>query len=83
MKSNHMLKTGGGPRALPDYAMLREELSRLSRTGVDWCRIEHLGLSLFRQNGVELQIAAWYTATRMQLAGLIGLNEGLGRLEAL
>ncbi|MBU5412401.1 type VI secretion system ImpA family N-terminal domain-containing protein [Serratia ureilytica] len=78
-----MLKTGGDPRALPNYATLRDQLSRLPRSDVDWCRIEHLSLSLFRQNGVELQIAAWYTVTRMQLARSIGLNEGLDRLEAV
>jgi type VI secretion system protein VasL len=41
-----------------------------------------LCLSLFEQNGVELQTLAWYTLART-LAGLFGLNEGLAILEAL
>ncbi|NTZ38566.1 hypothetical protein EXW94_12620 [Enterobacter sp. JMULE2] len=80
------IKTGGDPRALPDYAALRDELSKLThpaRPDVNWRYAEKLCLSLFEQNGVELQTAAWYTLARMQLAGLSGLNEGLAILEAL
>lgn len=80
------IKTGGDPRMLPDYAALRDELSKLThpaRPDVNWLYVEKLCLSLFEQNGVELQTAAWYTLARMQLAGLFGLNEGLTILEAL
>ena len=80
------IKTGSDPRTLPDYAALRDELSKLShpaRPDVNWCYAEKLCLSLFEQNGVELQTAAWYTLARTQLAGLFGLNEGLAILEAL
>jgi type VI secretion system protein VasL len=80
------IKTGGDPRTLPDYAALRDELSKLThpaRPDVNWRYTEKLCLSLFEQNGVELQTAAWYTLTRTQLAGLFGLNEGLTILEAL
>lgn len=80
------IKTGGDPRTLPDYAALRDELSKLThpaRPDVNWRHAEKLCLSLFEQNGVELQTAAWYTLTRTQLAGLFGLNEGLTILEAL
>ncbi|MFD1803649.1 VasL domain-containing protein [Mixta tenebrionis] len=80
------IKTGGDPRALPDYAALRDELSKLThpaRPDVKWRYAEKLCLSLFEQNGVELQTAAWYTLARTQLAGLFGLNEGLTILEAL
>lgn len=80
------LKTGGDPRMLPDYAALRDELSKLThpaRPDVSWQYVEKLCLSLFEQNGVELQTAAWYTLARTQLAGLFGLNEGLAILEAL
>jgi len=80
------IKTGSDPRMLPDYAALRDELSKLShpaRPDVNWHYVEKLCLSLFEQNGVELQTAAWYTLTRTQLAGLAGLNEGLAILEAL
>lgn len=82
----HKIKTGGDPRALPDYAALRDELSKLThpaRPDVSWQYVEKLCLSVFEQNGVELQTAAWYTLARTQLAGLFGLNEGLAILEAL
>ena len=80
------IKTGGDPRLLADYAALRDELSKLThpaRPDVNWRYVEKLCLSLFEQNGVELQTAAWYTLARTQLAGLFGLNEGLAILEAL
>lgn len=86
MTMHKTLKTGGDPRLLPDYAALRDELSKLThpaRPDVNWRYAEKLCLSLFEQNGVELQTAAWYTLARTQLAGLFGLNEGLTILEAL
>ncbi|MCP2003043.1 UNVERIFIED_ORG: type VI secretion system protein VasL [Buttiauxella agrestis ATCC 33320] len=84
--TSHPVKTGGDPRTLADFAALREELSKLThpaRPDVDWRRVEQLSLSLFRQNGVELQTAAWYTLARTHQAGMSGLNEGLAILEAL
>lgn len=85
--NNHKaLKTGGDPRALPDYAALRNELARLShpaRPDVSWERVEQLSLSLFRQNGVELQTLTAYTLARAHLAGINGLNEGLAILVKL
>lgn len=86
MTMHKTLKTGGDPRMLPDYAALRDELNKLThpaRPDVSWHYVEKLCLSLFEQNGVELQTAAWYTLARTQLAGLFGLNEGLTILEAL
>lgn len=80
------INTGSDPRTLPDYAALRDELAKLShpaRPDVNWRYAEKLCLSLFEQNGVELQTAAWYTLARTQLAGLFGLNEGLAILDAL
>lgn len=86
MTRHKILKTGGDPRLLPDYAALRDELSKMThpaRPDVNWRYAEKLCLSLFEQNGVELQTAAWYTLARTQLAGLFGLNEGLTIIEAL
>ncbi|WP_049294107.1 VasL domain-containing protein [Franconibacter helveticus] len=80
------LKTGGDPRTLADYASLRDEMNKLThpaRPDVNWPYAEKLCLSLFEQNGVELQTAAWYTLARTQLAGLYGLNEGLAIVAAL
>jgi len=81
-----IIKTGGDPRTLPDYASLRDEMSKLThpaRPDVNWRYVEKLCLSLFEQNGVELQTVAWYTLARTQQAGLSGLNEGLEILERL
>ncbi|MBW4194469.1 type VI secretion system ImpA family N-terminal domain-containing protein [Enterobacter bugandensis] len=86
MTTHTTLKTGGDPRTLPDYANLRDELSKLThpaRPDVNWQYVERRCLSLFEQNGVELQTAAWYTLARTHLSGLAGLNEGLAILEAL
>lgn len=80
------IKTGSDPRTLSDYVTLRDELSKLkhpARPDVNWRYAEELCLSLFEQNGVELQTAAWYTLARTQLAGVFGLNEGLSILETL
>lgn len=86
MTTHITLKTGGDPRTLPDYAALRDELSKLThpaRPDVNWQYVQRLCLSIFEQNGVELQTAAWYTLARTHLSGLAGLNEGLAILEAL
>ncbi|RJT45078.1 VasL domain-containing protein [Rahnella woolbedingensis] len=86
MSIERQLRTGGDPRALADYAGLREELSKLThpaRPDVDWKKVEQLCLNLFQQNGIELQTASWYTLARTQLVGLAGLNEGLAIIEAL
>lgn len=84
--TQRVIKTGGDPRTLPDHASLRDELSKLThpaRPDVNWRYVEKLCLSLFEQNGVDLQTAARYTLARTQLAGLNGLNEGLAMLDAL
>ncbi|MGO2441579.1 MAG: VasL domain-containing protein [Serratia proteamaculans] len=86
MTRHKTLNTGSDPRTLPDYAALRDELAKLShpaRPDVNWRYAEKLCLSLFEQNGVELQTGAWYTLARTQLAGVFGLTEGLSILEAL
>ena len=86
MNHHNQLKTGRDPRALPDYAALRDELAKLNhpaRPDINWSLVEQLSLSLFRQNGVELQTLSWYTLARTRLAGMAGLNEGLAILEVL
>ncbi|MCS2171802.1 type VI secretion system ImpA family N-terminal domain-containing protein [Scandinavium sp. TWS1a] len=80
------VRTGGDPRALADFTTLRDEMNKLThpaRPDVNWARVESLSLSLFEQNGVELQTAAWYTLARSHLARINGLNEGAAILNAL
>ncbi len=86
MPIERRLRTGGDPRALTDYAVLHEEVNKLNhpaRPDVNWSKVEQLCLSLFQQNGIDLQTAAWYTQARAQRVGLSGLNEGLAIVEAL
>lgn len=86
MTSEVKLKTGGDSRSLPDYAALRDEISKLThpaRPDVDWRYVETLCLRLYEHNGVELQTASWYTIARMHTTGLSGLNEGLALIVAL
>ncbi|EKG8517205.1 TPA: type VI secretion system ImpA family N-terminal domain-containing protein, partial [Escherichia coli] len=86
MTSEVKLKTGGDPRSLPDYAALRDEISKLThpaRPDVNWRYVETLCLRLYEHNGVELQTASWYTIARMHTTGLSGLNEGLALIVAL
>lgn len=86
MNTAKTFKTGGDPRGLADYAALRDELAKLSqpaRPDVDWARVEQLSLSLFHNNGLELQTLCWYTLARTRLAGMAGLNQGLALLDRL
>ena len=86
MTSEVKLKTGGAPRSLPDYAALRDEISKLThpaRPDVDWRYVETLCLRLYEHNGVELQTVSWYIIARMHTTGLSGLNEGLALIVAL
>lgn len=85
-QSERHLRTGGDPRALADYTLLRDELNKLThpaRPDVNWPQVENLALALFEHNGVELQTASWYTLARSHIAGIDGLNEGLTILNAL
>lgn len=84
--SERCLKTGGDPRALADYAALRNEMNKLThpaRPDINWPYAEKLCLALFENNGAELQTTGWYALIRTQLAGIYGLNEGLSLLVAL
>lgn len=84
--SAHQVKTGGDPRALPDFIALNNEMNKLmhpARPDIDWMRAEVLALSLFERNGVELQTVAWYTLARAHLVRVSGMNEGLDILSAL
>ncbi|EJL82264.1 VasL domain-containing protein [Pantoea sp. GM01] len=80
------VKTGGDPRALAEYAALRQEMQKLThpaRPDVDWPHVSVLCLTLFEKNGVELQSAVWYTLSRANTAGTAGMTEGLAVLVAL
>lgn len=82
----HPIRTGGDPRAFPDFSALRDEMSKQThpaRPDIHWDVVEQLSLSLFEKNGIELQTVAWYTLARSQLAQCAGMNEGLSILAAM
>ncbi|CND31660.1 ImpA domain-containing protein [Yersinia frederiksenii] len=86
LNTERTLKTGGDPRHLAEFTALRDEIGKLhhpARPDVNWGRVEHLCLALFRQNGVELQTTVDFTLARTHLAGLAGLCEGLELLAGL
>jgi type VI secretion system protein VasL len=80
------IRAGGDPRGFAEFVALRDELAKLShpaRPDVDWARIEQLCLTLFQQNGADLQSAAVYALARSQRNGLHGMVEGVALIGAL
>ncbi|HAV1831690.1 TPA: hypothetical protein JG914_004535 [Enterobacter hormaechei subsp. steigerwaltii] len=85
-KSVRPIKTGGDPRALPDFLALKNEINKLThpaRPDVDWVKVEMLALRLFEHNGVELETAAWYTLAKTTTSSACGMSEGLSIIRAL
>lgn len=76
---NTFIKTGSDPRSLPEFNAIRDEINKVNRPSlpeINWRLIESLALTLFRNNGVDLQTAIYYTFARTQLNGLAGFTEG-------
>lgn len=63
---------GNDPRDLPDFQVLQSEIAKLQygRQRVNWSLAEECCLQLAKQNGLELQTAAWYTLVRTKCAGI-------------
>ncbi|MFV0575034.1 MAG: VasL domain-containing protein [Vibrio sp.] len=77
------VRTGGDPRQFPDFIVLRNEMAKQrhpARPDIHWDKVEQWSLSLFEQNGLELQSGAWYTLARSHRAYSLGMNEGLSSL---
>lgn len=80
------LRPGGDPRTFSDFSALKEELNKRfhpARPDIDWARAHGLCLSIFNQNGADLQTTAWFILIRQHQAGIDGLNEGLSLLHTL
>ncbi|WFQ79100.1 VasL domain-containing protein [Xenorhabdus sp. SF857] len=76
---NLIIRAGGSPLNLPEFAVIRDEINKTSHPAqpeVNWPLVESLSLTLFKTNGVDLQTAIYYTLARMQLNGLSGFTEG-------
>ncbi len=78
--------TGSDPRNLPEFSAIREEVNKASHPAqpeMNWTLVESLALTLFKNNGVDLQTAAYYTLARTRNHGLSGFCEGVELLAAL
>ncbi|MBD2809563.1 type VI secretion system ImpA family N-terminal domain-containing protein [Xenorhabdus sp. Vera] len=76
---NLIIRAGGSPLNLPEFAVIRDEINKTSHPAqpeVNWPLVESLSLTLFKTNGVDLQTAIYYTLARLQLNGLAGFTEG-------
>ncbi|SEN26590.1 ImpA, N-terminal, type VI secretion system [Pseudomonas sp. ok272] len=80
------IRIGGDPRGFVEFTALREELAKLNHPAcpdVEWSRVEQLCLTLFRENGAELQTACAYALARSQGHGLEGMAQGVTLIEAI
>jgi type VI secretion system protein VasL len=80
------IRLGGDPRGFGEFVALREELAMLSHPAcpdVDWARVEQWCLTLFEQNGADLQTAAAFALARSQRQGLEGMAQGVALIESL
>ncbi|MBG2876491.1 type VI secretion system ImpA family N-terminal domain-containing protein [Proteus alimentorum] len=74
------LSIGGDPRVFNQFLAIKEEFDKRfhpARPDINWQYIHELCISLFNQNGVDLQTASWFVICRQNQTGLDGLNEGL------
>lgn len=80
------IKTGNDPRNLPEFSAIREEINKASHPSqpeMNWVLVESLALTLFKNNGVDLHTATYYTLARTRIHGLSGFCEGVELLAAL
>lgn len=80
------IRVGGDPRDFGEFTALRDELAKLTHPAcpdVDWTKVEQLCLTLFHNNGAELQTAASFALARSQRHGLEGMVQGVTLIEAL
>lgn len=78
--------TGQDPRSLPEFSAMREEINKAShpaQPAMNWKRVESLALSIFKENGVDLHTASYYTLARTRTQGLAGFCEGVELMAAL
>jgi type VI secretion system protein VasL len=78
--------TGRDPRDLPEFSAMREEINKASHPAqpeMNWKLVESLALTIFRNNGVDLHTASYYTLARTRTQGLAGFCEGVELLAAL
>lgn len=80
------IQVGGDPRHCPEFTALHAEMAKLghpARPDVDWAKVEQGCLALFKEHGVELNSACFYTLARGQRYGTEGVLQGLVLIKAL
>jgi type VI secretion system protein VasL len=80
------IRVGGDPRDFGEFTALRDELAKLTHPAcpdVDWAKVEQLCLTLFHNNGADLQTVASFALARSQRHGLEGMAQGVTLIEAL
>lgn len=80
------IQLGGDPGDFVEYAALCVELAKLNHPAcpeVDWAQVERLCLTLFRENGADLQTAAFYVLACGHRFGLSGLAQSLMLIESM
>lgn len=80
------IRVGGDPRGFGEFTALRDELAKLSHPAcpdINWTQVEQLCLTLFHNNGADLQTAALFTLARSQRHSLEGMAQGVTVIEAL
>lgn len=80
------IQVGGDPRHCPAFTALHSEMAKLghpARPDVDWAKVEQGCLALFKEHGVELNSACFYTLARGQRYGPEGVLQGVVLITAL
>ncbi|KAA6173343.1 hypothetical protein F3K50_13965 [Pseudomonas marginalis] len=80
------LRVGGDPSGLREFALLRNELAKLTHPAcpdVDWAQVEQLSLALFEKNGADLQTTACFALACSHLRGLEGMAQGVEMIDAV
>ena len=80
------IQVGGDPRHCPEFTALHTEMAKLghpARPDVDWAKVEQGCLALFKEHGVELNGACFYTLARGQRYGPEGVLQGVLLITAL
>lgn len=80
------IQVGGDPRHCAEFTAVHTEMAKLghpARPDVDWAKVEQGCLALFKEHGVELNSACFYTLARGQRYGPEGALQGVVLITAL
>lgn len=78
--------TGQDPRSFESFTIIRAEINKLNHPlhpVIDWRLLQHHAITLFTENGVDLQSVVYYSMARTQLNEWQGFAEGCELLAVL